>query len=82
MLYDHSISGPCPRRPNIIIRRNRLPMMIFAVAAALFGAKALGVSLRWVWVGSTLLSGLVLSYTLFSIIRAHHLFDLLKKDQQ
>lgn len=70
MLHDHQFSGPASKRSSNFIGRNWLLLAVLSLAVALLASGFLGVSPRSIRVGSTMLSGFVLSYTFFVLIRS------------
>ncbi|MFW2853771.1 hypothetical protein ACM61V_18015 [Sphingomonas sp. TX0543] len=78
MLHDHRFPYPPPRRASRFISRNWLPVTVVAAGVAVMTIALLGFSLI-AWVGSTLLAGFTMSFTLFALIRSRRQMDRLKK---
>lgn len=70
MLYNHHFPEPASKRSPGFIGRNWLPLAVVTVAVGLLVAGLLGVSTHKIWIGSTMLSGFVLSYTIFVLVRS------------
>lgn len=80
MLHDHRFPEPPQKRTIRFLGRTWLPLTVVAVALLLLTASLLGLNARIVWTGSTILSGFVMSYTLFVLTRSRRRFDRLNKE--
>ncbi len=78
MLHDHRFPDPPPRRASRFIGRNWLPITVVTAGVAVMTIALLGFSLI-AWVGSTLLAGFTMSFTLFALIRSRRQMNRLKK---
>lgn len=79
MLYDHRFAEPSPKRTFGFLGRYWLPLTVVSVAAVLLIAELLGLNPHIVWAGSTMLSGFVMTYTLFVLVRSRRRLDKLNK---
>ena len=77
MLYDHRFPEPASKRPSNFIERNWLPLAVVSASLGLLTAGLLGISPGRVWFGSTILSGFVLSYSVFVLIRSQCRSDII-----
>ncbi len=78
MLHDHRFPDPPPRRVRRFIVRNWLPVTVVTAGVAIMTLALLGFSLI-AWVGSALLAGFTMIFTLFALIRSRRQMDRLKK---
>lgn len=69
MLQNHDFSPTEPMRHFKLLRRLWLPLAVATMSLALLAAEFLGLSSHIVWIGSTALSGFVMSYVLFALIQ-------------
>ena len=75
MLQNHSFPPAEPARHSNLLRQMWLPMVVVAISLVILAAGLLGVSRHSLWVASTGLSGFVMSYTLFALIRIRRRAD-------
>lgn len=75
MLQSHNFPPLEPTRRSNFPRQMWLPMVVVAISLGILAAGLLGVSGHVLWVASTGLSGFVMSYTLFALIRIRRRAD-------
>jgi hypothetical protein len=75
MLQNHDFPQAEPMRRSNLLRKMWLPMVVIAISLGILAAGLFGVSGHILWVASTGLSGFVMSYTLFALIRIRRRAD-------
>lgn len=75
MLQNHDFPPAEPVRQSNLLRQMWLPLVVIAISLGILVAGLFGVSGHIVWIASTGLSGFVMSYTLFALIRIRRRAD-------
>lgn len=75
MLQSHNFPPAKPARLSRLLRQMRPPLFVIAISLAILVAGIFGVSRHILWMASTLLSGCVMSYTIFALIRIRRRAD-------
>ena len=71
MLHNHAFPEPRRKRSSRLVRTMWLPIVVISAGSLLIGAALMGVNLRVVWAGSTLLSAFVMAYTFLFLFRVY-----------
>lgn len=77
MLQNHDFPPAEPVRQSNLLRQMWLPLVVIAISLGILVAGLFGVSGHIVWIASTGLSGCVMSYTLFTLIRTRRHADVI-----
>jgi len=75
MLQNYDFPPAEPARQSSFLRQMWLPLVVIAVSMGILVAGLFGVSGHILWIASTGLSGCVMSYTLFALIRTRRHAD-------